>query len=182
MLNTFRFILISIRTIHTHCRIETSNTYIESNAKLLFFTAINQEENNLHEEDDDDYDDDFDADNYDEFGSDNENYHSIFSMQRDEQHERKRHKQEESKTHARRKWQSLPPLVCRDGRFVCDCGKKYKEERYLRYHQKWECGKLPSFHCAYCPYKAKRKNSMKGHLSRRHNCYDEPEAISIDSI
>lgn len=55
-----------------------------------------------------------------------------------------------------------------DGRFVCDCGKTYKEERYMRYHRKWECGKLPTFQCPHCGYSAKRKNSLKQHVERRH--------------
>lgn len=61
-----------------------------------------------------------------------------------------------------------------NGRFRCECGKSYKEKRYLRHHEKWECGNVPSFRCHFCSYTAKRRNSMKGHLSRRHNCYDEP--------
>lgn len=56
-----------------------------------------------------------------------------------------------------------------DGRFICECGKTYKEERYLRYHRKWECGKLPTFQCPHCEYSAKRRNSLKQHLERRHS-------------
>lgn len=55
-----------------------------------------------------------------------------------------------------------------DGRFKCACGKSYKEERYRRYHRKWECGKLPTFKCPHCGYMAKRKNSLKQHIERRH--------------
>lgn len=54
------------------------------------------------------------------------------------------------------------------GRFKCVCGKSYKEERYRRYHRKWECGKLPTFKCPHCGYSAKRKNSLKQHIERRH--------------
>lgn len=54
------------------------------------------------------------------------------------------------------------------GRFKCACGKSYKEERYRRYHRKWECGKLPTFNCPHCSYSAKRKNSLKQHVERRH--------------
>lgn len=54
------------------------------------------------------------------------------------------------------------------GRFKCSCGKSYKEERYRRYHRKWECGKLPTFKCPHCGYSAKRKNSLKQHIKRRH--------------
>lgn len=64
---------------------------------------------------------------------------------------------------------SMPLVLDNDGRFVCNCGKSYKEERYLRYHRKWECGKLPSFQCPHCDYRAKRKNSVKQHIDRRHS-------------
>lgn len=58
-----------------------------------------------------------------------------------------------------------------NGRYICDCGKTYKEDRYMRHHQRWECGKLPSFQCPHCKYRAKRKNSLKSHMQRRHNDY-----------
>lgn len=58
-----------------------------------------------------------------------------------------------------------------NGRYICDCGKTYKEDRYMRHHQRWECGKLPSFQCPHCKYCAKRKNSLKSHMQRRHNDY-----------
>lgn len=61
------------------------------------------------------------------------------------------------------------PVLDNDGRFICDCGKTYKEERYMRYHRKWECGKLPTFQCPHCGYSAKRRNSLKQHLERRHS-------------
>lgn len=60
-----------------------------------------------------------------------------------------------------------------DGRYICNCGKTYKEERYLRHHLKWECNKVPAFRCSFCPYNAKRRSSMKIHLSRRHKCENE---------
>lgn len=64
---------------------------------------------------------------------------------------------------------TIPTVVYDDdGRFICECGKTYKEERYLRYHKKWECNKLPTFQCPYCEYCAKRKSSLKQHLERRH--------------
>lgn len=54
------------------------------------------------------------------------------------------------------------------GRYICDCGKSYKEERYMRHHQRWECGKLPTFRCPHCKYRAKRRNTLKSHIKRRH--------------
>lgn len=53
-------------------------------------------------------------------------------------------------------------------RFVCKCGKTYKEERYMRFHQRWECGKLPAFPCPFCHYCTHRRNSLKQHKNRRH--------------
>lgn len=106
----------------------------------------------LFEENDDDYDDDFD-----EMDSDGEfvNGQSHVDIRR-------------------RKSSYEKPFKRRDdGRYICECGKTYKEERYLRHHLKWECNKLPSFRCPFCPYEAKRRSSMKSHLSRRHNCKDE---------
>lgn len=71
---------------------------------------------------------------------------------------------------------TVPTMVFdSDGRFICECGKTYKEERYLRYHKKWECNKLPTFQCQYCDYCAKRKSSLKQHLERRHS--DAPKSI-----
>lgn len=64
-----------------------------------------------------------------------------------------------------------------DGRFTCACGKSYKEERYLRHHLKWECNKVPAFQCKFCAYSAKRRSSMKAHLSRRHKCNDERSMV-----
>lgn len=65
---------------------------------------------------------------------------------------------------------TIPTVVFdNDGRFICECGKTYKEERYLRYHKKWECNKLPTFQCPYCEYCAKRKSSLKQHLERKHS-------------
>lgn len=71
---------------------------------------------------------------------------------------------------------TVPSMVYdSDGRFICECGKTYKEERYLRYHKKWECNKLPTFQCPYCDYCAKRKSSLKQHLERKHS--DAPKSI-----
>lgn len=52
------------------------------------------------------------------------------------------------------------------------CDKTYKEERYLRHHQRWECGKAPAFQCPYCQYRTKRNQSLKGHMQRKHQYYD----------
>lgn len=64
--------------------------------------------------------------------------------------------------------QQILRTIDSDGRFICGCGKTYKEERYMRYHKKWECGKLPTFQCPQCRYCAKRRNSLKQHMERRH--------------
>lgn len=55
-------------------------------------------------------------------------------------------------------------------RFVCDCGRTYKADKYLKHHQRWECGKEPSYRCTYCDFKSKRKEGLKRHMERRHPC------------
>lgn len=55
-------------------------------------------------------------------------------------------------------------------RFVCDCGRTYKADKYLKHHQRWECGKEPSYQCQYCDFKSKRKEGLKRHIERRHPC------------
>lgn len=59
-------------------------------------------------------------------------------------------------------------VIDSQGRYICQCGKSYKEERYMRHHQRWECGKLPTFRCPHCKYRAKRRNTLKSHIKRRH--------------
>lgn len=54
-------------------------------------------------------------------------------------------------------------------RFECDqCGRSYKLEKYLRHHQRWECGMEPSYFCSFCSFRSKRKEGLKRHLERRH--------------
>lgn len=63
----------------------------------------------------------------------------------------------------------LQIVADKQGRYVCRCGRTYKEDRYLRHHQRWECGKPPTFRCPLCEYQAKRNNSLKAHLKRIHS-------------
>ncbi|KAG8259275.1 hypothetical protein J6590_014744 [Homalodisca vitripennis] len=48
------------------------------------------------------------------------------------------------------------------------CGRKYKYLSTLQTHQRFECGKEPSFPCPHCPYKAKRKGNLNSHVYLRH--------------
>lgn len=52
--------------------------------------------------------------------------------------------------------------------FICTCGKSYLASTSLKAHQKWECGKDPSFQCPYCPYKSKQKSNMRTHVRTVH--------------
>lgn len=53
--------------------------------------------------------------------------------------------------------------------FTCLCGKTFKHRKSLWNHQKFECGgKAPGFCCPYCSYRAKRKGTLKSHITVRH--------------
>ncbi|XP_026291428.1 zinc finger protein with KRAB and SCAN domains 7-like isoform X1 [Frankliniella occidentalis] len=54
--------------------------------------------------------------------------------------------------------------------FPCDsCGKVYKLSSSLYSHKKFECGKVPTFKCLFCPQRTFQKGSMKRHMKRIHN-------------
>ncbi|KAK9502426.1 hypothetical protein O3M35_011208 [Rhynocoris fuscipes] len=55
------------------------------------------------------------------------------------------------------------------------CARIYRSKRPLNRHLKYECGIDPQFFCPYCPFKTKRKTSLKTHIDlsvfyRRHQC------------
>uniref|UniRef100_A0A6P7FWT8 Telomere zinc finger-associated protein-like n=1 Tax=Diabrotica virgifera virgifera TaxID=50390 RepID=A0A6P7FWT8_DIAVI len=53
--------------------------------------------------------------------------------------------------------------------FICNiCGKKYRHERSLNSHKKYECQKEPQFKCSVCPYKAKVKQNLKSHMIQHY--------------
>lgn len=53
--------------------------------------------------------------------------------------------------------------------FVCKlCGRRYQNCKSLWAHEKYVCGKAPSFKCPMCDYYAWHKHHMKNHLFR-HN-------------
>ncbi|KAG8259272.1 hypothetical protein J6590_014741 [Homalodisca vitripennis] len=58
--------------------------------------------------------------------------------------------------------QSSKPYMC------MKCGRSYKHNSTLWTHQKYECGKEPSFQCSFCPYRAKKKNNLKAHVVMKH--------------
>lgn len=53
--------------------------------------------------------------------------------------------------------------------FHCHFGREYKTTGSLTDHQRWECGKVPSFQCPYCDYCAKRKKHLRRHVICVHN-------------
>lgn len=56
-----------------------------------------------------------------------------------------------------------------DSKFQCPtCLRIYKHSRNLWRHQKYECGKLPSFFCPYCTYACKRKSQLEEHIEGFH--------------
>jgi len=48
------------------------------------------------------------------------------------------------------------------------CGRVYTRKGNLQRHLSWECGKEPHQKCPYCPYATNRKESIQGHIFRRH--------------
>ncbi|CAH0381260.1 unnamed protein product [Bemisia tabaci] len=55
------------------------------------------------------------------------------------------------------------------GRFVCTCGKVYRNKGTLNRHLRYECGKDAMFSCPFCPRKCKRKSNMLQHIRTRHS-------------
>ncbi|KAG8308231.1 hypothetical protein J6590_002316 [Homalodisca vitripennis] len=52
---------------------------------------------------------------------------------------------------------------------ICtQCGRAYAQVRNLRRHLTFECGKSPTFPCAFCTYKAFRKQHLQVHLRKKH--------------
>lgn len=61
-------------------------------------------------------------------------------------------------------------LKKQDCAFACPnagCSKKYKYERGLRAHLKYECGK-PGLKCSYCDFKNSYKHLIKKHWIKNH--------------
>ncbi|KAG8308229.1 hypothetical protein J6590_002315 [Homalodisca vitripennis] len=53
--------------------------------------------------------------------------------------------------------------------FSCEkCGKGYLHFRNLHRHRRHECGKLPSFGCTVCSYRAFQKVHVQKHMRRKH--------------
>lgn len=64
-------------------------------------------------------------------------------------------------------------VLCRDetgmSQYQCVwCGRGYKHKHSLWTHQRYECGKEPSFQCRFCPYKAKLKGNLQKHMTGQH--------------
>lgn len=52
--------------------------------------------------------------------------------------------------------------------FECSCGRTYSQIAGLRKHQRYECGKSPSFKCYHCPHMTHRKSNLDAHIRRMH--------------
>ncbi|CAD6201880.1 GSCOCG00002831001-RA-CDS [Cotesia congregata] len=62
--------------------------------------------------------------------------------------------------------------------FPCsNCMKSYDYLRNLREHVKYECGKPPSFKCAYCNYKHCLKKRVNEHAKRIHKNLEFRSAV-----
>lgn len=68
--------------------------------------------------------------------------------------------------------------------FPCsNCMKSYDYLRNLREHIKYECGKPPSFKCAYCNYKHCLKKRVNEHCRRIHkNLEFKSAAVEIQNV
>lgn len=61
-----------------------------------------------------------------------------------------------------------------------NCGRAYRHNFTLRRHLKYECGKLPSFQCPFCPHRTKQKANLDAHILNRHqNRTDNPTNTKI---
>ncbi|KAL1452002.1 hypothetical protein WDU94_006322 [Cyamophila willieti] len=61
------------------------------------------------------------------------------------------------------------------GVFQCPtphCNRIYSRRRSLNRH-KQECGQLPRYKCTLCPYRGKRKDSLKSHMVHGHKIIDQ---------
>ncbi|KAL1129450.1 hypothetical protein AAG570_013976 [Ranatra chinensis] len=71
------------------------------------------------------------------------------------------------------------PSYSDEYQFECsDCGKRYKHQKNLQRHRKYECGKEPQFQCSYCPHRAKQKGHLKTHMEIIHN--PTPQIFNCD--
>lgn len=52
--------------------------------------------------------------------------------------------------------------------FKCSCGRFYKQQKYLNYHKKWECGKPSRYQCSKCSFGTTSHSSLKKHIQRMH--------------
>lgn len=53
--------------------------------------------------------------------------------------------------------------------FLCPCGRNYRYKRGLIAHQKFECGKQPSFQCPVCFKKYTQPSALTYHMKCVHS-------------
>lgn len=51
---------------------------------------------------------------------------------------------------------------------ICSCGRQYRYKRGLSAHQKFECGKEPSFQCPMCSKKYTQPSALNYHMKTIH--------------
>ncbi|KAG8034872.1 hypothetical protein G9C98_007948 [Cotesia typhae] len=57
-------------------------------------------------------------------------------------------------------------------KFACpnrDCNRVFKEQRYLRKHMNYHCGKPPRYKCPFCEYRSIWKYGVKSHMEHNHS-------------
>lgn len=60
------------------------------------------------------------------------------------------------------------------------CGRRYKNQKNLRQHLRYECQKEPQFSCPYCPYKAKLRCNLNKHKNHCFKKFIENKRMYID--
>lgn len=52
--------------------------------------------------------------------------------------------------------------------YQCGCGRSYVEKGSLQRHQRYECGKPPSFQCIHCSYASHLRSNLNRHTRSTH--------------
>lgn len=52
--------------------------------------------------------------------------------------------------------------------FECSCGRTYSHSDSLKQHQRYECGKAPTFKCNHCPHVTHQRSNLYSHIRRMH--------------
>lgn len=70
----------------------------------------------------------------------------------------------------------------REKNYICaECGKAYVNDKDLKRHQKYECGRNPRFRCPYCQTRAKYRSIIYVHIRSLHP-YMEVRVIDLEQF